>query len=228
MKCLAEQTCQDFEVLVYHDGPKATSYEDDVAGAPCPSNIRFFVTDERENCWGHSNRDRGIRAATGTWIVHTNADNVFYPTLLERLKAEAECTIPRPAYQRKRLPMIWKSIAKRWDIAFGTNLMGVEEGVITERQILVFAIVMVGIVPILKSGGAKRLNDMTDAYGAVYGGIPVSPGNIDLMQFVMRRELWLKEGGWSNTHENSDGMLYRAFAGKYDVIVVPKVLGEHW
>ena len=74
MACLAAQTCDDFEVIVLHDGPKATSYEEDIGDARRPANMRFIITDTRANDWGHSNRDRGIREAKGTWIVNTNAD----------------------------------------------------------------------------------------------------------------------------------------------------------
>ena len=226
MACLAAQTCDDFEVIVLHDGPKATSYEEDIGDAPRPANMRFIITDTRANDWGHSNRDRGIREAKGTWIVNTNADNIFRPTLIERLKEAALDRTPIRLAQIRVLPVGIKSIAKRIDRWFGTNLLGMNVTDVVERQILIYAVVMVGIVP--RGSGAMRLRDAPDGYGIVYGGVPVQPGNIDLMQFVMRRDLWLAEGGWSNTHENSDGFLYKRFARKYDVVVVPEILGEHW
>jgi glycosyltransferase involved in cell wall biosynthesis len=85
MNCLLEQTFKDFEVLVYHDGP--TSRE-----IPMPNDDRFKlrVTKERENNWGHSNRDRGIRKAKGQYIVHFNPDNVLYPEALEEISKEAD------------------------------------------------------------------------------------------------------------------------------------------
>ena len=48
------------------------------------------------------------------------------------------------------------------------------------------------------------------------------------MQFVMRRDLWLAEGGWRNHAAGSDGVLYQGFARKYHIRSVPAVLGEHW
>ena len=86
MKCLADQTCKDFEVLVYHDGPKDVSYEQDVERFATHSDTKFFITEEHQGDWGHWNRDRGIRVARGEWIIHTNADNLFYPELIEVLK----------------------------------------------------------------------------------------------------------------------------------------------
>ena len=85
MNCLLEQTFKDFEVLVYHDGP--TSRE-----IPMPNDDRFKlrVTKERENNWGHSNRDRGIRKAKGQYIVHFNPDNLLYPEALEEISKEAD------------------------------------------------------------------------------------------------------------------------------------------
>ena len=48
--------------------------------------LSFFITEEHQGDWGHWNRDRGIRVARGEWIIHTNADNLFYPELIEVLK----------------------------------------------------------------------------------------------------------------------------------------------
>ena len=85
MNCLFEQTFKDFEVLIYHDGPTSRDI-------PMPDDDRFKlrVTKERENNWGHSNRDRGIRKAKGQYIVHFNPDNVLYPEALEEISKEAD------------------------------------------------------------------------------------------------------------------------------------------
>jgi glycosyltransferase involved in cell wall biosynthesis len=94
MRGLADQTCDDFEVIVSHDGPKTEPYAAEVAGQPLHPRTRFVVTEARANAWGPTNRDRGIRAAAGGWIIHTNADNVFDPTLVERLKAALTDGVP--------------------------------------------------------------------------------------------------------------------------------------
>ena len=69
MACLAAQTSKDFEVLVYHDGPKVQSYDEDLASTPMHPETRFIVTPERVGDWGHSARDLGIRAARGRWRI---------------------------------------------------------------------------------------------------------------------------------------------------------------
>lgn len=225
------QNCQDFEVLVYHDGPKSTPYEEDLIGLPISDKFRFISTEKRENCWGHSNRDRGIRAAKGTWIVNSNADNLFYSDLLECLKERVEQGPVRVGKVR-RLPIGIKSLAKRCDRVFGTNYLGRATQDRGEVQILVYPVIMRGLV-VAGSGTVRQpVEDETGGEdhrnGIVYGGIPIEPGHIDLMQFVMRRDLWLAEGGWSDTRENSDGRLYKRFARKYNTATVTRVLGEHY
>ena len=226
MKCLSEQTCKDFEVLVYHDGPKDVPYTEDIEGVEIHPETKFFITEDHEGDWGHSNRDRGIRAARGEWIVHTNADNSFYPNFVESLKQAAVCADkPTEIIKKKRLPIIIKSIAKRADKHFGTNFTGdyVEAGSI---DIIVYPVLMRGLVPV--GNGFVRRKDQAEKKGVVFGGVPVKAGNIDLMQLVMRRRVWLTEGGWSDTREESDGYLYQKFGRKYGMLSITQVLGEHW
>jgi hypothetical protein len=47
------------------------------------------------------------------------------------------------------------------------------------------------------------------------------------MQLVMKRQLWLDEGGWYDKSELSDGAMYEKFAAKYGYRTVGGVLGEH-
>ncbi len=224
MACLAAQTCKDFEVLVYHDGPKSTTYAQDVAGLDVHPVTRFHITDARANDWGHSNRDRGIRAATGRWIIHTNADNVFYPQLIERLKAAAEGEVR--SLVRRQKPVFVRSVLKRFDRVFGTATMGQQYFPATEHEILIYAVLMRGLVP---AGRAyRRVRELAETHSLLFGGVPVEHGQIDLMQFVMRRDLWLHYGGWYDRHEESDGRMYMRFAKKHAVTAVPIVLGEHW
>ncbi|WP_099827235.1 glycosyltransferase [Oceaniglobus indicus] len=223
---LAAQTCDDFEVLIYHDGPKDTPYEDELAQTPKPARLRFFTSERREDDWGHSNRDRGIRAARGQWILHTNADNVLYPQAIERLSATVKDKRPYVSARQHRYPAGLKSIAKRCDKWFGTNLQKREIRTVTQRQIVIFAILLRGVLP---SGGKyMRLPETAKDHALVMGGVPVRPGFIDAMQLVMRRDLWLEQGGWSDKRSESDGVMYRRFALTYDVLVLPEILGEHW
>jgi len=75
LNSLAAQTLRDFEVLLLHDGP-LTRPLPDLAKLNLPG-LRFSAGAQRQNDWGHSLRDAGIRAATGDYVVHFNPDNVL-------------------------------------------------------------------------------------------------------------------------------------------------------
>jgi len=86
IKCLLNQTLQDFEVLIYHDGP---------ISRPIPKiwesfgdRAKLIITDKRKNDWGHSNRDLGIKIASGEYILHFNPDNILYEDAIESLSKE--------------------------------------------------------------------------------------------------------------------------------------------
>lgn len=227
MACLAAQVCKDFEVLVYHDGPKSQSYADDLADGPMHPATQFIVTPERVGDWGHAARDLGIRAARGRWIIHSNADNVFYPDLIAVLKDTL--TNPKPwafAHPAPKYPPGVQSLAKWLDRRWGTNLTAGQVIESADPQILVYGIVMRGMIAM--KGTYTRVPDVADRQGLIFGGVPVRYGATDAMQLVMRRELWLAEGGWHDRSVDSDGLMYSSFAQKYRVLAVPEVLGEHW
>jgi Glycosyl transferase family 2 len=227
MACLAAQTCDDFEVLVYHDGPKSQSYEADLAGCAVHPRTQFIETPERIGDWGHTARDLGIRAARGRWIIHTNADNIFYPNLIAVLKEMATETQPwafslMPASYPLGLRHLVRWLDRRWD----TGLQVPRHYMSSDPQILVYGIVMRGMVAM--SHHTTRVPETSSRQGVVFGGIPVRHGGTDCMQLVMRRDLWLAEGGWHDRSMDSDGMMYPEFARKYRVLPVPALLGEHW
>lgn len=227
MACLAAQTCDDFEVLVYHDGPKSCSYEEDLAGGPMHPATQFFVTPAHIGDWGHSGRDLGIRAARGRWIIHTNADNVFYPSLIAVLKDFA--TEPRPwafASPTKKYPLGLKNLASWLSKRLEINLLPPQVFESSDPQILVYGIVMRGMVAM--KNRQIRVHDVAQRQGVILGGVPVLYSRIDAMQLVMQRALWLAEGGWYDRSKDSDGLMYPEFARKYRVLAVPAVLGEHW
>ena len=208
MRYLSRQTFRNFEVLVYHDGPKATSYEADLGQVPPPPGLRFFVTGERENNWGHSNRNRGIHAAKGDYIVHLNADNVLYDDALEEIAALIDGPLPA-AYGVPREPQ--------------------QPRFRKEKRIVVFAIMLKGRVQV--GGKLIRLAADDPRYGryqSVLGGVPVKRGRIDAMQFVMQRRLWLEAGGWTDLRWDGDGRQYQKLARRHGVVCLPKILGEHW
>ena len=97
INCLMSQTYQSFEIILLHDGPKEHDYSKELSKAQLEFIDQIIITDERLNNWGHSQRDMGIRAAKGDYIIHFNADNVLFPHALERLAFHATQELP-PIY----------------------------------------------------------------------------------------------------------------------------------
>lgn len=54
------------------------------------------------------------------------------------------------------------------------------------------------------------------------------PGSIDVMQYIMKRSLWLKYGGWYDKTMNSDGIIYEKFSQQHPPTFINAILGEHW
>ena len=186
---ILSQTFKDYEVLVYHDGPLLDP------AAPTPVPIRCTAT--RHNDWGHSLRDRGIREATGDYILHFNADNILYPNALELIAAE----IRRPS-----------------------RLLDANRNPLDSDDIIIFPIIMNDHDRVMQGifrmpGSGARL---------IMTGNPPVFGFIDCLQLVMKRSLWLAEGGWHDKREQSDGVMYQCFAEKYGYRGVGAILGEHY
>ena len=188
IESIRQQTFRDFELLVYHDGPLLDP------AVPMPVPVRCTPT--RHNDFGHSLRDRGIREATGDYIVHTNADNLFYPHALDQIARE----IRRP-------PRTYRS-----SVPMGDN-----------PEVVIYPIAMFGFLRI----NGYICQTKTDDYYTILTGSPPFLGNVDCMQLVMRRDLWLAEGGWAEKHPESDGRMYQRFAQKYGYRTVGPVCGEH-
>jgi GT2 family glycosyltransferase len=53
-------------------------------------------------------------------------------------------------------------------------------------------------------------------------------GAIDMMQLVASRRVWDVIGGWYRTEEDSDGLLYEEIASLYDIVMIDKLIGEHY
>jgi len=90
------------------------------------------------------------------------------------------------------------------------------------------------IFPILYRGwinvnGVRYLDkSLSEDTFTIFTGFPPVHSNIDAMQLVMKRELWLYEGGWYDKSSEGDGLMYQKFAEKYGYRTVGPVLGEHW
>lgn len=189
VKSLHEQTCKDFEILCYHDGPLLDR------SLPMPVPVRETPVNYRDT--GHSLRDLGIREAQGDYILHFNSDNLLYPFALEAIAKE----IDRPSRFRD---------ADGW--------------VIDGPDVIIFPILMRGMQSV--RGGYMRCEDPEVC--TILTGIPPVRNNIDCLQLVMKRSLWLAEGGWRDKRYDSDGYLYQQFASKYGYRTCSQVLGEHW
>ena len=155
-------------------------------------------TERRHNDWGHSLRDRGIREAAGDYIVHFNADNLLYPEALATIAAEIA-----------REPRILDQNGRVYD----TN------------DIIIFPILMHGLIKFRQ--WTMQMKKRQDFY-VILTGIPPAVQFIDCMQLVMKRELWLREGGWYDKRELGDGHMYEQFVQKYGYRTVGPVLGEHF
>lgn len=165
--------------------------------------VPVICSEQRFNDFGHSLRDRGIREAIGDYIVHFNADNVLYPSALAEIANE----IRRPPRMR--------------DQDTGA--------VIDSDAIIIFPIKMLGLQRI--NGTVVQFKGQPGVRAPFYEimtGNPPVYQNIDAMQLVMKRSLWLAEGGWRDKSAEGDGRMYEAFAKKYGYRTVGPVLGEHF
>lgn len=192
IRSVRNQTFKDYELLVYHDGPLQGAVPEVDGGG-----VDVRCTPTRHNDWGHSLRDRGIREATGDYILFHNLDNVLYPDLLQALDDET-----------KRPPRL-----------FGQNGQPIETD-----NILIFPILYHDLARFMQAW--LRLPAGSGAKMIMTGNPPVF-GLIDCMQLVMKRQLWLAEGGWRDKSEASDGVMYPQFCQKYGYRNLAQILGEH-
>ena len=155
-------------------------------------------TPQRHNDWGHSLRHAGILAATGDYILHFNADNILYANALDELAAEIN-----------RAPRLVQKTGQ----------------VLDTNDMVIFPIKMWNLI---------KFRDITwqrkgvPEFYTILTGIPPILQYIDCMQLVMKRNLWLAEGGWYDRRELGDGYMYQSFAAKYGYRTVGPVLGEHF
>jgi len=164
-----------------------------------PQPVPIRVTAGRYNDWGHSLRDIGIREAGGDYIVLFNADNILYPNALQTIANE----IRRPS----------RLFIQHTGQALDTD------------NIVIF--------PIILHDTQRFLTDnvrLPPGSGCcmILTGNPPQMGNIDCMQLVMKRQLWLAEGGWHDKRQAGDAYMYPQFAAKYGYRAVGPVLGEHF
>jgi len=169
LDCILAQTCKDFELLCYHNGPLL---DESILQPLKERGVEFRCMDKNYNDWGFESRSRGIREASGEYIIHFNSDNELVPQALEIVsKAIDTCKHP---------------------------------------PILVFQI-------LTTTRGTRHL----------LTGNPPVVHNVDALQAVIKREIWLENGGWVERTQTSDGEQIERFARKYGFVAINGVLGEH-
>jgi hypothetical protein len=141
--------------------------------------------------------------ASGEYIVHFNADNILYPNALEEIASQIRRP-PIPPYVNGTLHPIE----------------------LDRNDIVIFPVKAFGLRRVLGWYCEQRPRGEATYY-EILSGNPPTFGNIDAMQLVMRRRLWLAEGGWYDKSERSDGVMYPKFCRKYGYRTVGPVLGEH-
>lgn len=91
VRSILDQTYEDYELLIIHDGPRSNPFELDL-----PDNARLLETEQFYGIygldefyagygWGHHSRDLGIKEAKGEYILHFNIDNILYPHALQTI-----------------------------------------------------------------------------------------------------------------------------------------------
>ena len=201
MQCLEsvdKQTYQDFEILLYHDGPLSRPLPsfDHLKNKPI-----FRATKKRYNDWGHSLRDLGIKEAKGEWIVHLNIDNTMFDSSLQNLVKAMEIN-EKFAKENNYPPETKKSF-----------------------DIIIAPVIMEGCIRRPKDLSLTRTRDPNHLL--VLDGYPPLLDNIDLFQFVAKRDLWIREGGWYDKRETGDGYMIQEFTRKYGCTYCNEAIGIH-
>lgn len=206
---IKSQSFQDWELLVYHDGPieddQLLKFSAEIINDP---RISFQINEVRHGDWGHSLRDHGIRSAKGSYIVNTNSDNVLYKNALAIIYAYSR-------WQRKVIR--YKKKVSNEIVEFAIN-----------PDCLVYGIKMMGMLNYSNSRSIMRFVNNEHDFQTILTGWPPNKYSIDAMQLVAKRKLWEECGFWPIRHEESDGDIIQNMTSKYGYLVIPDILGEHW
>ena len=98
IKSILDQTYEDYELLIIHDGPRSNKFELDL-----PENASLLETEKFYGIygldefyagfgWGHHSRDMGIKVAEGEYILNFNIDNILYPHALQTISDKIDKT----------------------------------------------------------------------------------------------------------------------------------------
>lgn len=83
LSALQSQSYQDFEVILVDDVSRDGSIV--VADRFCAQDKRFRVIRNKENLGAARSRNRGLKEASGRFVMFLDSDDRYYPTLLENL-----------------------------------------------------------------------------------------------------------------------------------------------
>lgn len=81
------QSYKEFEFLIIHDGADGAESSERVIKWFDDPRLRFHVTDQRFNDYGHSLREMSTEMCVGEFVGHTNDDNYYAPCYFERMMA---------------------------------------------------------------------------------------------------------------------------------------------
>jgi hypothetical protein len=99
-------------------------------------------------------------------------------------------------------------------------------------NIIIFPIYMIGHFRIgigsLLAFRVKPQENSSHIHKMIFTGDPCVYSNIDCMQLIMKRSLWLKYGGWYDKRPISDGIMYERFVNDHGARYLDSVQGEHW
>lgn len=179
--CLRQQTLQDFEVLLFHDGPLSRPLPDlPKAGV----SVRLLVAETRANDWGHSLRRKGIEIALGDYIVHLNPDNVLYPQALATLDEAVSWPIEQaPDRRRAENPDILV-----FAILLRGRMFNGQEGFWRNQQATQRATIVTGIPPFLGFIDCMQVVAHRDIWRAVGGWYDLRPESDGLIYEKMIAE----------------------------------------
>jgi len=211
MESLRRQSLQDFEILLYHDGPRAVPFAEALDLGRYPKLSHVESTEVRQGDFGHSLRDLGIARAIGDYVIQLDADCILYDSALDQIARSME--VPR-----KRI------VIEQPSGRFVKTLDETADG--HECDVFIFSIIRIG----MECDGLNYwMNAKHDArHGMLMTGRPALPQLLDLMQLAVRRSLWDRYGGWYDKTAGGHGEIYARLIQENWARCIPAILGEHW
>jgi hypothetical protein len=80
---LINQTHENWEAIIVHDGSEGSCEVWDVVNNFCDPRLRYHELPLKSNDWGNSSKEYGSQLATGNYIGHSNDDNFYAPVYFE-------------------------------------------------------------------------------------------------------------------------------------------------